>query len=88
MQTRFDLLLDPFRRVFAVACKLKGDRLEFGALYLEPEVPFEIIRLADKNLPIMDVRLPDEVRNQTDPIKIWDSHLEIVQLLPPDTTHE
>jgi len=85
MKRRFDLLLDPYLRVFLIDCSVNEDftQLECGAAYLEAEVPFEIIRLSDKKTPIMDVRLPDEIRNLLDPIKMWATSFEIVNLLPP-----
>ena len=82
------MLLDPFFRVFLVDCLISEDftMLECGGAYLEPNVPFEVIRLSDKKTPIMDVRLPDEIRNLTDPIKMWSTTFEIVEMLPPSAS--
>jgi hypothetical protein len=79
MKRRFDLLLDPYFRVFLVNCLVNEDctMLDCGAVYVEPNVPFELIRLSDKKTPIMDIRLPDEIRNQPDPIKAWNTAFEI-----------
>lgn len=84
MKRRFDLLLDPFFRVFLVDCFINENYTELhcGGVYLEPNVPFEVIRLSDKKTPIMDIRLPDEIRNLPDPIKMWTTTFEIVELLP------
>jgi hypothetical protein len=84
MKRRFDLLLDPYFRVFLVNCLINEDYtlLECGGVYVEPNVPFELIRLSDKKTPIMDIRLPDEIRNQPDPVKAWNTAFEIEAFLP------
>jgi hypothetical protein len=71
-----DLLIDPLRTVFAVNCKVEGATLHCGALYVEPRVPFQVIRLSD-NAASIDVSLPDELVNQPTVTTGWSVQLPI-----------
>jgi hypothetical protein len=67
-----ELLTDPFGSIYAVNCTLPEDgTLLCGALYIEPENPFTVIRLADNAL-ILDVTLPPECVNNGSAITAWD----------------
>lgn len=74
--SQHDLLIDPFRTVYAVNCKVEGTTLHCGALYVEPQNPFQLIRLAD-NAAKIDVSLPDELLNQPTPTTGWAVQLPI-----------
>lgn len=76
-----DLLVDPFRAIFAINCKINGPTLHCGAIYVDPRNPFSIIRLSDSTANI-DVSLPDELVNQPVPKTGWNVELPITE------THE
>jgi hypothetical protein len=61
--TQHDLLVNPFKTIFAVNCRVEGTTLHCGALYVDPRNPFHIIRLAD-NSATLDVSLPEELIDQ------------------------
>lgn len=71
-----ELLIDPFRSVYAVNCRVDGAFLQCGALYVEPQNPFKRIRLAYGDASI-DVELPPELTNQPLPYKAWQVALPI-----------
>lgn len=75
--TRFDLLVDPAHTVYAVNCRVEGSTLHCGALYLEPGIPFQVIRLSHDGASL-DVELPLEVRDRPTPTKAWEIPLNIV----------
>ena len=65
-----ELLVDPFRSVYAVNCRVEGSTLYCGALYVEPQHPFRLIRLAYGDASI-EVELPAELINQSVPSRAW-----------------
>lgn len=71
-----DILIDPINTVFAVNCVVEGSTLHCGALYLEPLVQSQFIRLAygDANV---EVEIPLELVNQTTPHRAWQVTLPI-----------
>lgn len=71
-----DLLKDPINTVFAVNCEVEGSTLHCGALYLEPLVQSQFIRLASKTATL-DVLIPHELVNKPTPFKAWDVELKI-----------
>lgn len=71
-----ELLVDPFRSVFAINAEVKGSTLHCGALYLDPLIPFDLIRLAD-NAAIIDVEVPADLRNQPQASRAWNVTLKI-----------
>jgi len=71
-----DLLIDPINTVFAVNCREEGNTLHCGALYLEPLVQAQFIRLAYEGVSIQ-VELPLELVQQTEPYRAWDIALPI-----------
>lgn len=72
-----DLLIDPFKTIYAVNCRVEGATLHCGALLVEPQNPFKIIRLADTSATL-DVTLPDELVDQPTLRKGWDVTLPIL----------
>ena len=72
----FDLLLDPINTVFAVNCRVEGSTLHCGALYLEPQIQSQFIRLSDKSASLT-VELPSELVLQPDPSRAWEISLRI-----------
>lgn len=73
-----ELLIDPFRTVYAVDCRVEGATLHCGALYVEPQNPFQDIRLSD-NRASVDVRLPQDLVDQPTLRKGWDVSLPIIK---------
>jgi hypothetical protein len=73
---RSDLLIDPINTVFAVNCKVEGDALHCGALYLDPLVQRHYIRLSDKSASVV-VEIPIEMVNQPAPFRAWDVTLPL-----------
>jgi hypothetical protein len=71
-----ELLIDPFRSVYAVNCRVEGETLHCGALYVEPQNPFDRIRLAYGDASI-EVELPPELINQPLPHRAWQVALPI-----------
>lgn len=67
---QYDLLTDALHTVFAVNCRVEGTTLHCGALYLEPLIPSQGIRLADETASLQ-VELPAEVLNQAVPHRAW-----------------
>ena len=66
-----DLLVEPEQSlVYAVNCRVEGSTLHCGALYLEPRVPSQSIRLAYDAASI-EVELPSELINQPSPYRAW-----------------
>lgn len=65
-----DLLIDPINTVFAINCREEGSTLHCGALYLEPLIQSQSIRLAYGEASIQ-VELPTELLNQPHPQKAW-----------------
>ena len=74
--TQHDLLIDEECLVWAVNCRVEGDTLHCGALYLEPLVQHHRIRLAYDGATI-EVELPPELVRQSNPYKGWDIQLRI-----------
>ena len=72
----FDLLLDPINTVFAVNCRVEGSTLHCGALYLEPQIQSQFIRLSYSDASLM-VELPLELLHQPDATRAWDVDLPI-----------
>ena len=73
---QYHLLSDPERTVFAVNCRVEGPTLHCGALYLEPLIRQQSIRLADERATL-SVNIPTELLNQTIPFRAWDVELPI-----------
>lgn len=71
-----DLLIDPLNTVFAVNCREEDSTLHCGALYLEPLVQSQFIRLAYGPASI-EVQLPAELVGQNQPFKGWDIQLRL-----------
>ena len=71
-----DLLIDPINTVFAVNCVVEGSTLHCGALYLEPLVQSQFIRLAYADASV-EVEIPPELVNQTTPYRAWQVTLPI-----------
>jgi hypothetical protein len=71
-----DLLIDEDCLVFAVNCQEEGSTLHCGALYLEPLIPNQLIRLAYEGVRIQ-VELPQEFINAPTPYRAWDVELQI-----------
>ena len=74
-----DLLMDAAHMVYAVNCQVQDDTLHCGALYLEPLVPFNTIRLAYEAANVM-VELPSELVNQSEPFMAWSIHLPLADV--------
>ncbi len=71
-----DLLIDPLNTVFAVNCREEGSTLHCGALYLEPLIQSQFIRLAYGGVNI-EVELPPELVNQPTPFRAWEVELPV-----------
>jgi hypothetical protein len=71
-----DLLIDPINTVFAVNCRVEGTTLHCGALYLEPLVQSQFIRLAYETATV-EVELPPELVNNHAPFRAWNVALPI-----------
>ena len=71
-----DILIDPINTVFAVNCEVEEDALHCGALYLEPLVQSQFIRLTHDGASI-DVELPPELIGQAAPQKAWNVTLPL-----------
>jgi hypothetical protein len=72
-----DVLCDPAHTIWGVHCRVDGAALHCGALYVGPLIPFHLIRLADSCATI-DVELPEELRNLSSAVRLWDVALPIV----------
>jgi len=71
------LLTDPASTVFAVNCStLDNGDLLCGAIYVMPNNPFAVIRLADSGARF-DVELPPELVNSSQAITAWDITLSL-----------
>ena len=71
-----DILIDPINTVFAVNCVVEGSTLHCGALYLEPLVQSQFIRLSYDDATV-EVELPPELVAQTTPHRAWQVTLPI-----------
>jgi hypothetical protein len=71
-----DLLLDAINTVFAVNCVVEGSTLHCGALYLEPLVQSQFIRLAYGDASV-EIEIPTELVNQPTPYRAWQVTLPI-----------
>lgn len=71
-----DILIDPINTVFAVNCAVEGSTLHCGALYLEPLVQSQFIRLAYADATV-EIELPPELVNQPTPFRAWQVALPI-----------
>jgi hypothetical protein len=71
-----DILIDPINTVFAVNCAVEGSTLHCGALYLEPLVQSQFIRLAYDGATV-EIELPPELVNQPTPFRAWQVALPI-----------
>ena len=77
--TTIDLLVDPANTVFAVHCEPKDKEITIGALYVSPNNPFTLIRLAD-SAARFDVELPPELVGSDQYIAAWNITLPIISL--------
>ena len=75
---QFDLLLNPGRFAWAVNCTVDEDSVRIGALYLEPNVPDQFIRL-ESGSDIFDVVLPEEYVRQDQSLRAWNVELPLNQ---------
>lgn len=72
-----DLLVEPeASTAYAVNCRVEGSTLHCGALYLEPLVQSQFIRLAYGDARFV-VELPSELIGQPDPYRAWRVDLPI-----------
>lgn len=69
-----DLLIDEACQVYAVNCQVEDSALQCGALYLEPQIPTQFIRLAYDGGSIQ-VELPLELVGQPGAFRAW--HVEL-----------
>ena len=74
---QYDLLLNPGRFAWAVNCSVGEGSVHIGALYLEPNVPTEIIRLESGN-EFIDVVLPEEFLRARTAQRAWNLSLPLV----------
>lgn len=83
-----DLLIDPINTVFAVNCRVEGDTLHCGALYLEPLVQSHLIRLirSPDSAAILEIELPQELTNQPSAHRAWQVALPIKNVEVRDAT--
>lgn len=83
-----DLLIDPINTVFAVNCRVEGDTLHCGALYLEPLVQSHHIRLirSPDSTAIVDVELSEELTNQPSAYRAWQVALPLTNVEVRDAT--
>lgn len=75
---QIDLLVDESNLVYAINCQVEGSALHCGALYLEPSIPHQLIRLAYETGSIQ-VELPPELVNQPSAFKAWEVKLRLQQ---------
>jgi len=71
-----DLLLGVANTIYAINCHIENKKLHCGALYLEPDQVHKTIRLANNDASIW-IQLPDEVLNQSYPIRMWSTTFEV-----------
>lgn len=74
--TQHDLLVDPFKTIFAINCRVEDATLHCGALYVDPGNPFRVIRLADSSATL-DVCLPEDLVDQPTAVTGWAIQLPI-----------
>jgi hypothetical protein len=72
-----DLLRDPASTVYAAHCTPENGVLFCGALYVTPNNPFTLIRLAD-NGATFDVELPPELVGSEQFVATWNISLPLV----------
>lgn len=73
---QIDLLTDEAGLIYAINCQVEDSALHCGALYLEPSVPSQLIRLAYETGSIQ-VELPPELVGQPSAFKAWDVTLPL-----------
>lgn len=71
-----DLLFDRDNTVYAVNCRVEGPALHCGALYLEPLIPRQFIRISDSGATV-EIELPAEMLNQPSAFRAWNIDLPI-----------
>lgn len=71
-----DVLRSPLNNAFAINSEIEGDTLRCGALYLVPQIPDQLIRLAHPSGSV-DVELPAELIRRPEPYRAWDINLHI-----------
>lgn len=76
MPPEYDLLIDEACTVFAVNCRVEDSALHCGALYLEPLIQHQRIRLA-YNEATIEVEIPVELLNQSIPHRAWQVALPV-----------
>lgn len=72
----YTLLRDPASTIYAVHCTLYSDSLHCSGLYIAPNNPFSVIRLAD-SLATFDVELPPELVGSDQAIATWNVTLPL-----------
>ena len=73
---QYDLLLNPGRFAWAVNCTVEEDSVRIGALFLEPNVPDQFIRL-ESGSDVFDVVLPEEYVRQGQSLRAWNVALPL-----------
>lgn len=71
-----EVLSDEACSVYAVNCQVEGSALHCGALYLEPLIPHQFIRLAD-NRGSVEVELPVDLLNRPEAYRAWTVTLHV-----------
>ena len=82
MEGHYDLLRNPVNFAWAVNCYVEEDSVRIGALYLEPQIPTDIIRLAHNGQHV-DVLIPDEYLNKVESMRAWNVDLPISKAPTP-----
>ena len=76
MDQHYDLLRNPINLMWAVNCTMTQDSVRIGALYIEPDIPEENIRLESGSDKI-DVVIPEEFLRQSTALRAWNVELPI-----------
>lgn len=76
MTVQHDLLISVDFTIWAINCRVEGPTLHCGALYVGPQIPFDLIRFAYEGATV-DVELPEELRNLRSPVRLWDADLPL-----------
>ena len=72
-----DLLVDPANTVYAINCTPTEGEISVGALYVSPNNPFGLIRLAHSDARF-DVELPPELVGSDQFIAVWNITLPLL----------
>lgn len=77
MEGHYDLLRNPINSMWAINCLVEEDTVRIGALYLEPGLPNNQVRLSHDDESIM-VTVPDEYLRRTEALRAWNVELPFV----------